>query len=114
MLLKQDAPLEHSRAIPFVLGTVLALLSFAFFGWDLGHHWNPSPPHAPSPLLRWFRYFQYFWLLDGALRIWRRHKSKASDGWWPMRRSLLRAPDSDNLGAITKHPSESTSEASRR
>jgi hypothetical protein len=111
MLLKQEAPSEHSRAIPFVLGTVLALLSFAFFGWDRGHHWNP---HTPDPLLRGLRYFQYFWILHAAFGIWRRRKSDADEGWWPVRRSLPSAPDSDNLGAITKHPSESASDASGR
>jgi hypothetical protein len=34
----------NSRAIPFILGGVLALLAFAFFAWDLKYHWIPYSP----------------------------------------------------------------------
>jgi hypothetical protein len=51
---------NSSKAVPFLLGTVFAGALFAFFFWDLWHHYVPySPKSSPSlagklfPLFVW-------------------------------------------------------------
>jgi uncharacterized protein (TIGR03435 family) len=115
VLLRQEEPARGLRTIPFILGAVLALASFAFFAWGMAHYWAPyspgSPHRAPSPF---FRYFSYLWLLDPALRIWRKHKSKTDNGWWPKRNSYPAPPESDNIGATQPHVSESANNLPQR
>jgi hypothetical protein len=69
---------RSSRFLAFLLGTVLALASFAFLAWDLEHHQAPyspqySPQQPPSPIIAWFR---YYWLVDLPVRLWLRHRRK--------------------------------------
>jgi hypothetical protein len=108
VLLRKDGAPAGSRAIAFALGGVLALAAFALLGWDLWHHQTPQSPHRPTSLL--VRYLGFYWLFDGAMRIWqwkRGRKSKTYQGYWPKRHSVPGAPESDNAGAIQAHRSES-------
>src|ERR1035441_7752126 len=71
-----------SKATPFIVGAVLAVGVFLFFGWDLAHHYvpySPQPPHFSVmrflPLTIWLAALA----LRGVVRWVRQRQSRS----WP-------------------------------